>query len=99
MARSAAIPPSSSAQTIGRHHQYPDGFVLFLGTMFAPVEDRDAPGRGFTHHDRRRRHASPTPALGALVNRVTPSEQARRVGLRGRDLFRALAAETGPEAA
>jgi fumarylacetoacetate (FAA) hydrolase family protein len=37
------------AQTIGRHHQYPDGFVLFLGTMFAPVEDRDVPGEGFTH--------------------------------------------------
>ena len=34
---------------IGPHHQYPDGAVLFLGTMFAPVEDRDAPGQGFTH--------------------------------------------------
>ncbi len=37
------------SQTIGPHHQYPDGFMLFLGTMFAPVEDRDAPGEGFTH--------------------------------------------------
>lgn len=37
------------AQTRGAHHQYPDGFVLFLGTLFAPVEDRDAPGQGFTH--------------------------------------------------
>ncbi len=37
------------AQTIGRHHQYPDGFVLFMGTLFAPVEDRDTPGQGFTH--------------------------------------------------
>lgn len=37
------------SQTRGRHHQYPDGFVLFLGTLFAPVEDRDAPGQGFTH--------------------------------------------------
>jgi fumarylacetoacetate (FAA) hydrolase family protein len=37
------------AQTIGRHHQYPDGLVLFMGTLFAPVEDRDAPGQGFTH--------------------------------------------------
>jgi fumarylacetoacetate (FAA) hydrolase family protein len=35
--------------TVGRHHQYPDGFMLFLGTMFAPVEDRDVPGEGFTH--------------------------------------------------
>jgi fumarylacetoacetate (FAA) hydrolase family protein len=37
------------AQTIGRHHQYPDGLVLFLGTLFAPVEDRTVPGQGFTH--------------------------------------------------
>lgn len=37
------------SQTIGRHHQYPDGFVLFLGTLFAPVEDRDVKGQGFTH--------------------------------------------------
>ncbi len=36
-------------QTIGRHHQYPDGFMLFLGTLFAPTQDRDAPGQGFTH--------------------------------------------------
>ena len=37
------------AQTIGRHHQYPDGFMLFMGTLFAPTEDRDVPGQGFTH--------------------------------------------------
>jgi len=37
------------AQTIGRHHQYPDGFALFMGTLFAPIQDRDAPGEGFTH--------------------------------------------------
>jgi fumarylacetoacetate (FAA) hydrolase family protein len=37
------------SQTIGRHHQYPDGLVLFMGTLFAPVEDRDVPGQGFTH--------------------------------------------------
>ncbi|MFH1797067.1 MAG: fumarylacetoacetate hydrolase family protein [Pseudomonadota bacterium] len=36
-------------QTIGRHHQYPDGLMLFLGTLFAPVQDRDVPGEGFTH--------------------------------------------------
>jgi len=36
-------------QTLSKNHQYPDGFALFLGTMFAPVEDRDAPGQGFTH--------------------------------------------------
>lgn len=37
------------SQTIGRHHQYPDGFMLFLGTLFAPTDDRDHPGEGFTH--------------------------------------------------
>ena len=36
-------------QTIGRHHQYPDGFMLFMGTLFAPVEDREHVGQGFTH--------------------------------------------------
>ncbi|QDY71021.1 fumarylacetoacetate hydrolase family protein (plasmid) [Qingshengfaniella alkalisoli] len=36
-------------QTVGRHHQYPDGFMLFLGTLFAPTDDRDVPGEGFTH--------------------------------------------------
>ena len=43
-------PADLVAQTVGRHHQYPDGLMLFLGTMFAPVQDRDAPGQGFTHH-------------------------------------------------
>lgn len=37
------------SQTIGAHHQYPDGFVLFTGTLFAPTQDRDTPGGGFTH--------------------------------------------------
>ncbi|WP_457099634.1 fumarylacetoacetate hydrolase family protein [Microbacterium sp. P5_E9] len=62
------------AQVIGDHHQYPDGFVLFLGTLFAPVDDRDEPGRGFTHHiDDIVRIAEPR--LGALTNRVRFSEQ------------------------
>ncbi|NBE06417.1 fumarylacetoacetate hydrolase [Rhodobacter sp. CCP-1] len=43
-------PADLVAQARGRHHQYPDGFVLYCGTMFAPVLDRDAPGQGFTHH-------------------------------------------------
>jgi fumarylacetoacetate (FAA) hydrolase family protein len=42
-------PEDLVAQTIGRHHQYPDGLMLFLGTLFAPTEDRDVPGEGFTH--------------------------------------------------
>jgi fumarylacetoacetate (FAA) hydrolase family protein len=42
-------PADLVAQMIGPHHQYPDGAALFLGTMFAPIEDRDTPGQGFTH--------------------------------------------------
>ena len=57
------------AQTVGRHHQYPDGFMLYLGTLFAPVEDRDVPGEGFTHKVGDRVSIS-TPSLGALANTV-----------------------------
>jgi fumarylacetoacetate (FAA) hydrolase family protein len=56
-------------------HQYPDGFVLFLGTMFAPTQDRDAPGRGFTHHVGDTVAVS-SPRLGTLVNRVDTSRDA-----------------------
>jgi fumarylacetoacetate (FAA) hydrolase family protein len=42
-------PEDLVAQTIGRHHQYPDGLVLFLGTLFAPTQDREVAGEGFTH--------------------------------------------------
>ena len=59
----------------GPHHRYPDGFVLFTGTMFAPTEDRDAPGEGFTHKDGDVVAIS-SPALGTLVNQVTSAEAA-----------------------
>jgi fumarylacetoacetate (FAA) hydrolase family protein len=49
MSRISRDPVDIVGQTIGRHHQYPDGFVLYLGTMFSPTEDRGAPGQGFTH--------------------------------------------------
>ena len=62
-------------QTINDNHQYPDGFVLFMGTMFAPVKDRDAPGAGFTHH-LEDRVVIATDKLGALENRVTTSDKA-----------------------
>ena len=42
-------PADLVSQMIGDSHQYPDGAALFLGTMFAPIADRDAPGKGFTH--------------------------------------------------
>ncbi len=50
MAEISRDPEDLVRQTRGRHHQYPDGFLLYLGTLFAPVQDRDAPGQGFTHH-------------------------------------------------
>ncbi|MDQ8185515.1 fumarylacetoacetate hydrolase family protein [Pelagicoccus sp. SDUM812002] len=56
-------------QAIGENHQYPDGFMLFLGTMFAPTEDRDHKGEGFTHHVGDRVTIS-SPNLGQLVNWV-----------------------------
>jgi fumarylacetoacetate (FAA) hydrolase family protein len=62
------------SQTCGAHHQYPDGFMLFLGTMFSPIKDRDAPGAGFTHHLGDRVSIS-TPSLGMLVNHVQRSDQ------------------------
>ena len=49
MSRISRKPTDLVAQTCGAHHQYPDGFMLFLGTLFAPVQDRDTPGQGFTH--------------------------------------------------
>src|SRR5438105_9084246 len=60
-------------QAIGPTHQYPDGFVLFLGTMFAPTQDRHAPGQGFTHEVGDIVTVS-TPRLGTLVNRVNTSD-------------------------
>ena len=67
-------PEELLAQTMSQHH-YPDGFVLFLGTLFAPVQDRDAPGLGFTHHSGDMVRIS-TPLLGALVNRVVTTDKA-----------------------
>jgi len=59
---------------MGPNHQYPDGMMLFLGTMFAPTKDRGEPGKGFTHHVGDMVTVS-TPALGALVNRVNHTDK------------------------
>ena len=75
MAEISRDPEELVLQTIGADHQYPDGFALFLGTMFAPVADRDAPGAGFTHKPRDRVRVS-TERLGVLENRVTTCAQA-----------------------
>jgi fumarylacetoacetate (FAA) hydrolase family protein len=76
-------------QMIGRHHQYPDGAVLFLGTMFAPVKDRDAKGVGFTHHVGDVVTIA-APKLGALTNVVTTSDQAPEWNFGVSDLMRNL---------
>jgi len=69
MAEISRDPADLVRQTCGAHHQYPDGFFLFLGTMFSPIQDRGAEGKGFTHRLGDRVTIS-TPSLGALVNRV-----------------------------
>ena len=69
MSQISRSPEALVASTIGSHHQYPDGFVLYLGTMFAPVKDREGPGKGFTHKTGDIVSIS-TPALGKLSNRV-----------------------------
>ncbi|WP_286794893.1 fumarylacetoacetate hydrolase family protein [Microbacterium sp. UBA3394] len=73
LAQISRDPADLAAQAIGAHHQYPDGLVLFLGTMFAPIDDRDEPGHGFTHHLDDVVEIS-SPRLGALVNRVRHSD-------------------------
>jgi fumarylacetoacetate (FAA) hydrolase family protein len=76
---------------IGPNHQYPDGLVLFLGTMFAPVEDRDVKGQGFTHK-RGDIVTISTPTLGALINRVSTSDKAPPWTFGARALMKNLAA-------
>src|SRR3984957_13285946 len=62
------------AQMVNAHHRYPDGAVLFLGTMFAPIQDRDTPGQGFTHKNDDIVTIA-APKLGSLVNRMKPTDQ------------------------
>ena len=83
-------------QTIGSNHQYPDGFVLFLGTMFAPTKDRDVAGEGFTHKTGDIVTIA-SPKLGRLINRMRTSDvceewtfgiSALMINLAERGLFR-----------
>ena len=75
MARISRDPARLVAEMMGAHHQYPDGAALYLGTMFAPIKDRDAPGQGFTHHEGDVVTIA-SDRLGALVNVVTICERA-----------------------
>jgi fumarylacetoacetate (FAA) hydrolase family protein len=74
IARISRDPADLVAQMVNGHHRYPDGAVLFLGTMFAPVQDRDTPGQGFTH-----KYGDivtiAAPKLGRLVNRVMRTDE------------------------
>ncbi|MEV4713891.1 fumarylacetoacetate hydrolase family protein [Micromonospora sp. NPDC049374] len=90
MARMSRDPAALVRQLIGPHHQYPDGAVLMLGTMFAPTQDRERPGEGFTHKVDDVVRIS-CPALGTLVNRVRHAEQCEPWRFGVRDLMSNLA--------
>ena len=90
MAKISRDPTDIAAQTIGANHAYPDGFVLLLGTMFAPVADRGAPGMGFTHKPGDIVTIS-TGKLGRLVNRMRPCEECERWTFGAGALMRNLA--------
>jgi fumarylacetoacetate (FAA) hydrolase family protein len=75
MSRISREPAELVRQAAGKDHQYPDGFALFLGTLFAPVQDRGTPGLGFTHKVGDRVRVA-TPALGVLENEVVHCEDA-----------------------
>jgi len=90
MAMISRDPLDLVGQAIGANHQYPDGFMLFLGTMFAPTQDRLGPGQGFTHvlGDI---VTIATPRLGSLVNRVARSDRIAPWTFGARALFESLA--------
>jgi fumarylacetoacetate (FAA) hydrolase family protein len=75
MSQISRDPTELVGQTICKHHSYPDGFALFLGTMFAPIVDRGSPGAGFTHKTGDVVRVS-TEKLGVLENKVTTCDQA-----------------------
>lgn len=74
MAEISRSPEELVAAAMGAHHQYPDGMVLYLGTMFAPVKDRGETGKGFTHHMGDMVTIS-SEKLGRLINRVRLSTE------------------------
>jgi len=69
MSKISRDPEELVRHAMGSHHQYPDGLMLFLGTMFTPIEDRDVPGQGFTHKIGDLVRIA-TPTLGTLLNQV-----------------------------
>ncbi len=90
IAKISRDPADLAAQMIGPHHQYPDGAALYLGTMFAPIKDRDTPGGGFTH-----KYGDivtiAAPELGALVNRMKRTDDCEPWTFGASHLMRSLA--------
>jgi fumarylacetoacetate (FAA) hydrolase family protein len=90
MSEIARDPADLVAEMIGPTHRYPDGAVLYLGTMFAPTKDRDAPGQGFTHKVGDIVTVSSL-ELGSLTNRMVMADQAPAWTFGAGDLMRNLA--------
>jgi fumarylacetoacetate (FAA) hydrolase family protein len=90
MARISRDPADLVGQMLNVHHPFPDGAVLYLGTMFAPIDDRDAPGKGFTHKPGDIVTIA-APELGRLVNRIRPTDQCERWSFGAGALMRNLA--------
>ncbi|SFL60338.1 fumarylacetoacetate hydrolase family protein [Methylobacterium pseudosasicola] len=84
-------PEELVAALMGRTHDYPDGAILLLGTMFAPIQDRHGPGLGFTHAENDRVVVA-SPELGRLVNRMRPCDACEPWTFGARALMRNLAA-------
>src|ERR1700728_3285895 len=91
MARISRDPLELVAAMIGPEHQYPDGVMLFLGTMYVPTADRRGAGQGFTH-DAGDVLRIASEKFGALVNEVTTSDRAPPWTFGARALMRSLAA-------
>jgi len=89
MSRISRDPADLVRQALNADHQYPDGMMLFLGTLFSPTQDRDVPGRGFTHKPGDRVCIS-SPRLGALHNEVTHCHLAPPWQFGARALMRSL---------
>jgi len=91
MSETSRDPAELVAQMMGTINQYPDGVVLYCGTMFAPTEDRGKKGEGFTHAVGDIVTIS-SPKLGALVNRINRSDRIPPWKFGTRALMRNLAA-------
>ena len=91
MSAISRTPKNLTSQMLNRNHQYPDGAVLFLGTMFAPVKDRRGPGLGFTHEIGDRVEIA-SPRLGRLVNFVDRTDACPEWTIGVRALMKNLAA-------